>query len=829
MFRFITPILVAVGLSLTPELVSAQQFQRGGAPPTTRILGVVEDGETGEGLMSASVAVWSMRDSTLATGTIADENGAFSIEGVRPGRYYVHVSFIGYLTETIEDVALVPGSWIADLGTIVLRPDAQIMDEVVVEERRTFMEVGIDRTVYNTRDQLVSAGGNASDVLEEIPSVEVDIDGNISLRGNQNVAILINGRPTSMSGEALISFLQGLPSHAVDRVEVIPNPSAKYEPDGMSGILNIVLRKDQDRGLGGSVTLGGGTQSTYQGSGSLNYQRGRFSSFLNYGYRHNRRDIVGDRFQENRVADPWELLDREDSGHRGGSSHNLSASVDYGLGDKSTLSLATVFSIRDGDRDGFDVYHRTLDLDRAEIDRYDRTRTGSRSDINQDYRLTFSRIVDPGTHELKAEFRFERENERSEASYLWTGRQLAGVDQGRRSESSDEEENTGEGSFQLDYSRPLLAGKIETGYKGSINLLDSQFDAETYRNVLDGDLRQARFLNTFDYRRDIHAAYGIMQQQFGKVATQVGVRLEQAVTTFDLTTTDERYENDYFSIFPSAFLTYELQRSETGWKQFKLSYSKRINRPNTWRLNPLQNSLDPFSRREGNPYLEPEYTHAMEASYVHFSGPASLTLTPYYRKTVNKIQWYELLNDQGVSIVTFRNFDSSDSWGAEAIGTLRLSNRLNAFASFNAFRYQTDGSNVESDLGNDSWGWTMRGNATMSVREGLDVQLSYFYRAPMSIENGRIGSFSRMNVGLRQQLLNERASLSLRISDPFDMMAFNITRDTERFYQESFRKFNARQLSLSLTWNLGQQRPQRRDRGDERGGPNSEDMQEVQM
>ena len=835
-------MLIAAGLlfAVSPmQSAYAQQYgnrgggeRPGGQMPSTEISGSILDGETGESIPSASVAVWSVRDSSLATGAISDTDGAFLIEGLRPGRYYVQVSFVGYLTEEISDVALLPGSFIADLGTVELMPDAQMLDEVIVEERREFMEVGIDRTVYNTRDQLVSAGGDASQVLEEIPSVEVDIDGNISLRGNQNVAILLNGRPTSMTGEALITFLQGLPASTIDRVEVIPNPSARYEPDGMSGILNIVLRKDQNLGLGGSIRAGGGTQESYNAGGSLNFITGKFSTFVTYGLRHGVRNSVGDRLQENRVADPLTVIDQDDRGESGRDSHNLRVSADYNMTDKNTLSLATRLSVRGGDQDGLNAY-RILDANRVEMNSYDRTRIGDRSDLNQDYRLTFSRIIESGAHELQAEVRYEKEKEDEKDSYSQNGFRFGGGVPGVGADPfmqrSTQDENNGEGSFQLDYVRPLGNGKLEAGYNGSIDLLDSRFGVETFDHDLNTYLTDAYKTNTFDYQQNIQAAYGIMQQAFGPIATQVGLRYEQARTTFDLTTADERYENDYNSFFPSAFLTWELSRSETSWKQIKFSYSKRVSRPRTYRLNPFNNSLDPYSRREGNPYLKPEYTHAMEGSYIHFAGPVSITLTPYYRKTINRIQWYEFLNDEGVSITTFRNFDSSSSWGFESIGTLRLTNRLNAFGSFNAFRVQTDGSNVESGLGNDAWGWSARGNTTLSVREGLSVQLSYFYRAPMNIENGRIGSMSRVSIGARQQLLNERASLSLQVRDPFDMMNYSMTRDTPRFYQETFRSFNARQVNLSLTYNFGRQQRQRENGEYEQGGGDEEEMQGMQM
>lgn len=825
-FGRLTILLALFGLFT--DSVAAQQGDRPAGPLPTRISGEVVDAESDEPIETASIAVWSAGDSSLVTGAITDADGSFSIEGIRPGAYYVKISFVGFVTQTIADVELRPGAWSADLGTIALRPDTQQLDEVVVEEERDFVQIGIDKTVYNTKDQLVTAGGNASDVLQEIPSVEVDIDGNISLRGNQNVAVLINGRPTAMTGQALVTFLQGLPAHSVERVEVIPNPSAKYEPDGMSGILNIVLSKDQDRGLGGSLTAGVGTQGSYNASGSMNYQKGKYATFANYGFRHSSRDFEGDRLRENRVADPLTILTQDDVADRGGFSHNINGSVDYSIAEKSTLSLSTVFSYRTGESTGLNMY-RLLDADRDLTGRYSRSRDGSRQDFNQDYRLTFSRIIDPGTNELTAEVRYEHEDENDESLYIQQDLAMGGdpADETPMRQTSEQTELTDELSGQVDYVRPLLKGKMEAGYKGSLEDLNSELYAETF------DYEQDRFLpetgrnNQFDYREQIHAGYGIVSQELGRFNVQVGVRLEQAITQFDLLTTDETFKNDYFSIFPSAFATYSLQESQAGRKQLKVSYSKRVNRPNTWQLNPFDDLDDPEFRREGNPYLDPEYTHSMEASYIQFTGPTSLTVTPYYRKTVNQIRWYEFMNDEGVSIVTFRNFDSSDSWGAEAIGTLRLSQWLNAHASFNAFRMRTDGSNVETDLSNDAWGWSARGNATINVQEDLAVQLSYFYRAPMDIENGRIGSFSMANLGVRQQLWGRKASLSLQVRDPFATMGFNVMREDERFYQESFRSFNSREVNLTFTYNFGNQDQQRRRRGDR--PEMDDDMQEMQM
>ncbi len=810
-------ILAGLALAWMPiaQDVEALQRNRESGNAQAGISGRVIDDEDNEPIVSASIAVWRETDSTLATGTITSADGTFSIDGLPPAKYFVKVSFVGYESVTIDDLALEASDGTTDLGRIRLRPDTALLDEVVVEEERSFIEVGIDKTVYNTRDQLASVGGSATDLLENIPSVEVDIDGNVSLRGSQNVAIHINGKPTSMSGDALASFLQGLPSNAIDRIEVIPNPSAKYEPDGMSGILNIVLRKDQDRGLGGSLTAGGSTQSEYNASGLLSFQRGDWNTFVNYGFRRSTRDSEGDRYRRNKFEDPLTALRQDDFGERGGFSHNVNGSVDYSLSRNSTLTYSPRLSIRTGESSGR-VGYRVTDANEELLRRYRRSTAGDGYDLDLDHRLTFQHIVDPGRHEFSAELEFEHETESDEDFYEQQDLTFDGVPANATPEMQlvSEDEKNREGAVQVDYVRPLLDGQLEAGYKGSLESIDSRFFSWSFDHDVDEYLADAELNNAFVYDEQIHAGYVIGRQEFGKIAAQVGVRVEKALTQFNLTTTHETFRNDYFSIFPSAFLTYEIQASRESQKQVRLSYSKRVNRPNTWQLNPFGDFQDPLFRREGNPFLSPEYTHSYEVSYIQFAGPATITISPYYRMTIDEISWHQFLTDDGVSIVTFRNFDSSDSWGAEAIGTLRLGDWLRANANFNLYRVVTDGSNVDSDLSNDAIGWSARANGTFNVQPDLAVQLSFYYRAPMDIENGRIGSFSRANLAIRQHLFNRKASLSLRVRDPLNMAGFRMQREDDRFYQESFRSWNAREVSLSFTYNFGNQQEERRRRGE---------------
>ncbi|SHK08020.1 TonB-dependent receptor [Rhodothermus profundi] len=770
----------------------------------THIAGQVLDATHQQPIEAATVAVWRTADSTLVTGTVTDAQGRFTIEGLRPGRYYVTVSFIGYQRQVLSSIVLRPPNALRiDLGIIHLKPDTAYLQEVQVTAERAAVEIGIDRIVYNTRDQLVSIGGAAVDVLRSIPSVEVDIEGNISLRGNQNVAILINGRPSALQGEALTRFLEGLPADAIERIEIIPNPSARYEPDGMAGLINIVLRQNRDLGLGGSLTLGIGTLNTYNASGLLTYQRGRLNLTTNYGFRTGERPIEGSRFRENRYTDPLSYLEQLDRGTRGRYAHNLNTTLEYRLSRYQSLGLQTLLSFRGGNSSTRALY-QNLDAARTLTSQYERQMSGNRNDLNTDVRLFFRRIVTPSRHEFTAELRYERERDDNEERYL---QQLLSREGDpltlMRREQNDQDEHGSTLSLQLDYMRPLNARlRLEAGYKGDLNVNDY---AQTYRVQ---DNSPQLLTNTFRYTLQRHAAYGILNYDQDWWGVQLGLRIEQAYTAFEQKTLGETYRQRYFNLFPSIFLSFR----PTETHQVRLSYSKRIRRPRTWQLNPLSDLRDPLFRRQGNPYLDPEYTHAFEFSYSWLSSSFTLTLTPYYRYTVDVIRWYETLDPaSGTSIITFKNLASRNDWGLETIGTFRMGQWLNAHASLNFFRVTTDGSNVDTDFGSDAIGWSTRLNATLQLRPGLSLQFFYFYRAPMDIENGRISSHSMATLAVRQQLLDRRASLSLRISDLFNTMRIQTEREDEQFYQRFYRSWNAQQVFLTFTYTFGRQ-PQRRDR-----------------
>jgi outer membrane cobalamin receptor len=806
---------VLVGLHAASPVFAQNQ-----SAPRGVVRGTVTDAETGDPLIGASVALWRMPDSTVVTGGPVEEKGAFHIEGVPAGTHEARVSFVGYETKTVSDVTIDGQNREVDLGEIALREAASEMDEVVVSGERAYMEVQAGKTVYNTQDQPVTAGGSARDVLENLPSVEVGIEGNISLRGSQNVAIHLGGKPAPMSGEALTSFLEGLAAEDIKRVEVIPNPSARDEPEGVGGIINIVLTKDREGGWGGGVSAGAGTRGGYNGSANAHYGGGPWNLFANYSLRYHEYEYSGERFLEQHrpAPDAAPLLDQESTNDHGGLANTLNTDLSYQLSEKNALSLSTVFSYRQSDDGGLTRYvERAPDED--PMRRYTRETDGERSDFGMDYRLSFERVMQPQKHTLSVEARYDEDREEYEERHAQRllPTDAPGADGTLSSrQRTDEDETEREATLQADYRRPLgESAHLETGFKSDAEWLSSDFYSASWDSTqtLTPD---PSLSNTFDYAEQIHAAYGILGGSLGDVSAQGGLRVERALTTFDQQTLGETFDNNYFSLFPSGHLSYKPTQSNT----FKVSYSKRVRRPHTGQLNPFGDYDDPTFIYRGNPDLKPEYTHSLEAGYSRLGEKYTLRLTPYYRHTTSAISRHEQTTPEGVTVLTFENFATEDSYGTELVGSLTLGKWLKGNASLNAYKRVTDGSNLSSELSSGALGFRTRASLTSELGRGVTLQLSQHYRSPMDIPGGRIASSMRTNAALKKELLSGRASLSLRASDVFSTTGFEMERDRERYYQVFSREANRRGLSLSFRYNFGREDKQRR--GQQQGNGESE-------
>lgn len=786
-------------------LVSAAQ---GPADAPGTIHGTVVAAETRQPLQSANVAVRAAADSTIVAGQLTASGGRFRVAGLRPGRYLLEVSYIGYEPHS-RAVTITPAEPSVDLGTIDLASSAIALEGLTVEAERSTVVMAPDRTIYSTREMPVAAGGMATDVLASVPELEVDLDGSVSLRG-ANPRIFLNGRPAPMEGEALSVFLQQFPADRIDRIEVIANPSARFEAEGAGGIVNIVLKRDAELGLSGSVFLNGGTRGDAGGGGRLTYQRGRITLFGGSFLRFSQRNSTSYDLRQNLATEPVTFLEQDAWSARDGWSGNVDLTAELKTGERSTLwSEMRVY--RSGfESDGVTDYTH-MDAERDPTLRYARASDDESVRLSSDLAVGFTHVFQPRRHEFSVEMEYETggedEYERVRRRTLTLEGEDAGLPVELTTDAADERER--ELTFEADYTRPWgEAGQIEVGYRGTLEDTDNDRLLQVFPTA-EGQTPIASTERGYAFREVFHSVYLTAARTMGDLGVQAGLRAERANTTLDLPAGGGTFVNDYSSLFPSANLSYDLGSG----RQVRLSYSRRIRRPSPRVMNPIDLSTDPLNRRVGNPEIDPQYTHSLSLA-TSWNGPAgTLSLSPYYRATAGDWTQVKTVDAAGVSTVTWENLASVETYGTSLRASLRPIGGVSGFASLSGYREVRDASNLALDYSGSAMRWSARGNVTARLTPSLNLQGMVYYTPPRDVPQGRVSSSLRTNFGLRQQFWDDRASLNLTVTDPFDLSRSSFETRDPTHIQVGRSRESARRAVLSFSYTFGRPPRDGRDRG----------------
>jgi len=547
-----------------------------GSKEEYRITGAVLDAETNEPLEYASVSLLQAADSALIGGGVTDANGKFEVNG-KPGKYILRIQFISYLPKYIGNITLNKN---VAVGTIKLAANAETLEAVVVSGNKSQMELELDKRVFNVGEDLANIGANASEIIDNLPSVNVDVEGNVSLRGSSNVRILVNGKPSGLVGIGNSDGLRQLQGDLVERIEVITNPSARYDAEGSAGIINIILKKEREKGFNGSLTANVGYPANYGFSGNVNYRTGNFNLFGSYGIRYRKNPGGGytDRTSFGNDTTTYTYIDNDRT--RSGLSHNFRIGTDFYINENNILTASGLTRISDEenitnityfDRDAnFDLVSNTLRKD-----------TEKEDDDNYEYQMSYRRIMKGEGHELTAEFQY-RDNDETEQSSIDSANLLGDAlpTKYQRSINKQGDKNI---LMQVDYVYPFGKGKkFEAGYRGTIREITSDYNVEQIDEQGSWNTL-ANFSNLFRYNEDVHAVYSIFENKMDKWGYQLGIRVEQTYITTFQRETNETNKKEYINPFPSAFLTYKLTAQQT----LQASYSRRLSRPRFWYLNPF--------------------------------------------------------------------------------------------------------------------------------------------------------------------------------------------------------------------------------------------------
>lgn len=760
-------VLSLFSMLLMVSAYSQKQGQRpGGMNPnkagTGKVIGMVQDKVDGSPMEYANLVLYSARDSSIVAGTVTASDGTFILEELRFGRFYAVANFIGYEKTFIHDIKIKPDNPSVDLGTIDLVAASTQLEGVEISADKSHVEYKIDKKIVNVSQDILAQGSSAAAVLENTPSVQVDIEGNVSLRGTSNFEVFVDGRPTVLKGS---DALQQIPASTIDHIEIITNPSAKYDPDGVGGIINVILKKQKSPGTNGVVNLSLGTKNKYKLDALLNYKTNRVNVFGGIDFNHRQFQMKGYSNNESYFDDSTSYRDSQREGHITRSGYGIQAGIDYFLTEKSTLTLSGRYGGYGFGRD-FNSRSTNYSLPQSETTY---TKTESESDRDGTYmRMNLNYILkfdDQGHRlELMGFYAKKKGGDSEEQTDYETDEYWNSIDDYPANIRTSEDEDSWELRLKADYTKPIGSeGKFEAGLQSRFDYETENFLFQDYDYSLSDWIENELYSSEVDFKRNVHAVYGIFADARGSWGYQVGARGEYTDRDIKNAESLEGYAINRFDFFPSLHLSKQF----AGDHQVLLSYSRRIDRPNGRELDPFVNYMDEYNIRVGNPTLEPEYIDSYELAYHKRLNKSFVSFETFYRVSNNKITRIRTLNEDGIFIHTYQNMNSDYSLGIEAMLNADFTSWFNLNTSVSVYDYRLDGEIEGEDISTSSTNWTGRLNLSFKMPKEFRAQLTGMYRGPSVTAQGRREGNFTVNAALRKDFFNKRFSATLSARDIF--------------------------------------------------------------
>lgn len=782
-------------------------MNRENMPKDAVIKGIVKSELSKIPVKFANAVLLSMRDSSVIAGTVADENGYFTITDLPYGKYFLLVDFIGFYKKTIADIKLYPQKKEFDAGVILLKDAAENLDEVVVSGERNLVEYKIDRKVINVSKNINSSGGTLVDALENAPSVQVDIDGNVTMRGSSNFQVLIDGKPSVLDAN---DILQQIPVSAVENIEIITNPSVKYDPDGTTGIINIVMKKKHKRGINGVVNASIGTGDKYSADFLLNYKTKKFGFYIGANYGDRKSTGTGNSLRTTTLDDTINYLQtyserlhqRQYYSLKGGADfyingkNTLSVSGKYGffgfaMGSKSniyeyTLPITTdYYTIND---DSFDIgggfYSGTVDYS------HNFAKKGHTVIFSADYSRRNGGITNIVSETESDEFFLNLINETKYQTFQDRARDRLRI--------------------KVDYVYPINEkSKFEAGYQSRILSASGDYVYENY--IGETFVEDLSLSNEMIFTRNIHSLYTSYSGEFAGISYMAGIRGEYTDRMINQITSGEEYPINRFDFFPSLHFSKKI--SETD--QMQLSYSRRVNRPRHWYLNPFPGYSDAYSVRQGNPALLPEFIDSYELSYNKRIKKSFINIDAYYRQTNNSINRIQQLQDDGKILYTFANLDNEFAYGSELSGNFQFFKRWSLYANLNLYKYNLEGETAGVLTDKKSFNYDAKINSTFIFSKTSRLQINGFYNAPTVTTQGNREAFYIISAAFKQELFKRKLSLVIRANDIFKTGKYITDSDGIGFTVHSEMLRESPVFILSLSYKINNYKRKRGERNDD--------------
>lgn len=776
------------------------------------VKGKVVDKASNQALEYATVMVYNQADSSFVAGSISGKSGEFDIK-LKPGKYYITVQFIAYKTITLNDITVDKSNKARDLGELMVTPDSALLDEIEVVADRTTVEMSLDKRIINVGSDMTSKASNAIEVLENVPSVTVDVDGNVSLRGDDGVRILIDGKVSGLAGISSRDALRSIQSDMIERIEIVTNPSVRYDAEGTSGIINIVLKKDRRRGFNGSIDLRTGFPLQAGLGINTNYRLNKVNLFATYSLNY-RENIGGGTSHREFYRNPTYVTDQDNERNRRNLSNTFRTGAEYNINPNNSLTFSIMYRYANNNNTSTITYNDFQPMETL-LNKSQRVEEQKEKEPNLQYSLDYRKQFKKKDQLLTASFQYYNNTENSNSniteSILFAPTLPFRPDIRQQTVQDQKESNL---QMQADYFHPFWKkAKLETGVKLQMrdiaNIYQVQDMDASGNLIINPD-----FTNHFDYIEKILAAYAQFGNDVGRYSYQLGLRTEYSDIETKLYETNENSRNKYPDLFPSVHLTYKLTESDN----VQVSYSRRIRRPGFWQLNPFRTYSDNRNIWSGNPGLRPVYTNAFETGYLKFWKKASFNANAYYRHSTDVFQRIERVNDEGISMSRPENFASNESFGLEFIGMASITKWFNLNGNVNLFRSMTQGEAYDIEYATDNYSWTSRMAAKFTIAKGFDSQLAFNYQGKMDTPQGsRLPSWS-VDLGIGKDVLKSRGTITLNVRDLFNTRGHAFETFGENFYSKNEFRWSSTTFTINFNYRINQQKKRNNEMKNPEGG-----------
>ncbi len=773
------------------------------------VTGIVVDRSTGAPIEEAGISLYNITDSTnIVTGANSDAAGYFNITNIPVGEYYAGVNIVGYSTAVVRGIKITAEKLTVDIGKVELKPGETMTDEILVEEEAPDVQITAEKKIFNVGKDLTLKGGNALDALRNIPSVSVDQEGNVSLRGSEGVKIMIDGKPYGLDGPNRSNILRSLSADNIESIEVVNNPSAKYEAEGVSGIINIVTKKNDGFGYNGTVTLSTTTGDKYNGSFSGNLKKDNMNIFVDYSH-----NIWTSVFNSNSSRQVffgtgfpyYDLL--ADARFRSNSDY-VRAGIDYTIDPLNSFVLAGSYNKRYFKNSGTQN-NMELDANRNLANQFITKINSTDDGYNFDMSLNYYKKFKTKDQKLDFEVTFSDYSDDQDGNTI---NQIVFPQLEPNPFTYNELQNnfTKEINAKIDYVHPINdKTKIETGYQGEFIMDENTYNFDTLSYSNGQYVRDLTRSNEFNFDRQVNGAYLMFSSGIGNFTYQLGIRAENTNHNGQLITTNQVFDQNYLDFFPSASLSQKLGAEE----ELQFSYSRRINRPRAGWLNPFpQFSAGSRNIFTGNPGLQPEYINSFELSFAKYFSTTSLIPSVFYRRSDNNISRTRTFIDSITTVTRFDNFQTSDTYGAELIFNSRPTDWLSINGSVSYYTMKVNAENLPGGLSNENSTGSGRISASVRLPNLFNLQASYFYSGEFVTAQAIVEPFQSFDAAISKDFFDGAATVSFRVSDILNLSKFALSIDDPLYTETLDFKRDSRTASLNVTFRFGEQDKNQRRR-----------------